>query len=352
MFHLILTACMISDPQSCAQLLLPAGDAPSQQACQASGAAIAQDWAARHGGLRAKSTACVDTANLPALPLTEIARGVHLRPGAVAPPSQRNRGQTANLSVIIGDTVAVIDAGGSRKEGEALYAAIRRLTDKPISHVILTSAHPAHVMGAEVFSEAGASIIADADLPKAVADQAASWAVTLPQQIGTQNYMGSAVAPIDQVVAHEVVIRLGRRKLTLTPAPLAHSDSNLVVYDQSSRSLFTGDMVFRGLTPSVSGSIDGWLNWIEAGPPQTRARLIVPGHGPVSRSWQEATAPQRAYLLALRDAIENTLGLGLPLNRAIPVIVNAMRPVSEGWADFRAITARNASTIYSQMNRP
>ena len=62
---------------------------------------------------------------------------------------------------MIGYTVAVIDPGGSRAIGEGLYVAIRRITDKPISHVILSHMHPDHIYGAEVFAAAGAEIIAD-----------------------------------------------------------------------------------------------------------------------------------------------------------------------------------------------
>ena len=60
-------------------------------------------------------------------------------------------------------------------EAEALYAAIRQRTDRPISHLILTHMHPDHIMGAEIFAEAGASIIADSRLPEAVARRAPIW---------------------------------------------------------------------------------------------------------------------------------------------------------------------------------
>ena len=40
---------------------------------------------------------------------------------------------------------------------------------------------------------------------------------------------------------------------------------------------------------------------------------------------------------------------GQPLSQAIPAIVAAMQPISAGWADFDATTARNASAAYAEL---
>ena len=349
MFHLVLAACLAAQPATCQPRLRPAGDAPTREDCEARAAPIARDWLARHPELTGGRPRCVETAELPALSVQEVAAGIHVHQGAMAQISRQNRGRIANLSFVIGaETVAVIDAGGSRAEGEALYAAIRQATDKPVSHLVLTHMHPDHILGAEVFSEAGASIVADARLPEAVARRAESWMVSTPRQIGDAAFAGTRIVGIDQAVAAPQVLSLGDRQLRLTPVPAAHTGTDMTVLDEKTATLFTGDLVFIGLTPSLDGSLAGWLDWIAA-PPDPEPALIVPGHGPVAESWDEAVAPVRQYLTALRDATRKAIGAGLPLSQAIPAIVAAMQPVSEGWADFRDTTARNAAAAYAEL---
>ena len=349
MFHLILAACLASAPQTCEPRLLPAGEAPTRKDCEMRAGPIATDWLARHPDLTGGKARCVKTAELPALDMSEIAPGVHVHLGAMAQLSPQNRGRIANLSFVIGnDTVAVIDAGGSRAEGEALYAAIRQVTDKPIRHLILTHMHPDHILGAEVFSEAGAVILADARLSDAVAQRASTWMVSVPEQIGAAAFAGTHIANVDHGVGTPQTVDLGKRSLHLVPVKAAHTHTDMTVRDDGSDTPPPRDLIFVGLTPSLDGSLMGWLDWLDA-PIEPAPKRIVPGHGPVMDSREAAIAPVRAYLAALRDATRAALDAGQPLSRAIPAIVAAMQPVATGWADFDATTARNAPAAYAEL---
>ncbi|WP_134679552.1 quinoprotein relay system zinc metallohydrolase 2 [Paracoccus ravus] len=349
MFHLVLATCLVSDPAICAERLLPAADAQTEDECRSRAEPIARDWLARHGDLRGGEARCVETGELPALLTHEIASGVHLREGAVAQLSPQNRGQIANLAFIVGDTVAVIDAGTTRSEGEALYAAIRRITDRPVSHLILTHMHPDHVLGAEVFAEAGASIVGNAGLAEALARRGEAWMMSIPDQIGREVFLGTRIAPVDQSIERPTTIPLGSTRLQLNPQPRAHTDNDLTVHDEESGVFFAGDLIMQGLTPSLDGSLSGWLDWIAAGPPDPQPSLIVPGHGAIQEDWDDAVAPQLTYLSSLRDATMRAVTAGMPLSQAIGAIVTMMKPWSEGWADFEATTARNAATAFAQM---
>lgn len=347
MHVLILSACLAAEPGTCADRLLPAVTTPDRAGCDARAEQAAATWLAAHPDLSGQGWRCAPLTEAPALELDELAPGIHVHRGADAQLSPGNRGRIANLGVVIGeDRVAVIDAGGTREQGEALYTAIRRLTPLPIGPVILTHMHPDHIAGAEVFAEAGAEIVSDARLPPALDLRRATWAESIPAQIGADAWTGTVLIGPTRTVAGPETLDLGGRALDLVPAPPAHTDTDLAVRDSATGTLFTGDLVFRGLTPVVDGSLKGWLDWL-SGPHE--GAPVVPGHGPVAASFAEASGAQRSYLSALRDAVRAALDAGQGLAAAVPAVTATMAPRAEGWADYDATTARNAAAAYAEM---
>ena len=347
-FHLILSACLADDAAACAPILLPAGDQVDQAACATAAPRITQGWLDAHPGLVGGAVTCTANADTDALEMAEIAPGIWFRQGVTAQIAPENGGQIANLAFVVGDTVAVIDAGASRAEGQALYAAIRRVTDLPISHLILTHMHPDHSLGAAVFAETGARIIGHPHLPDALAARAETYLSNFDRIMGPAAMIGTAVAAPQAVPPDGQIVDLGRTRLTLTPVATAHTDNDLMVHDSATGTLFTGDLIFRGLTPVVDGSLNGWLDWMDV-PPAPEPALIVPGHGPIARDWPSAVDAQRALLSALRDATREQIATGRAMSDAVPEIVDHLQPMADEWIDFSPSMARDATAAFKEL---
>ena len=255
-----------------------------------------------------------------------------------------NEGAIANIGFIIGDdAVAVVDTGGSVREAEALKATIRAHTNKPIRYVIDTHAHPDHVFGNAAFSGPETIFVGHHGLPQALSTRGQFYLD------GFRRSMGDAL--IDEVriiaptllVQDELKLDLGGRQLALRAWPVAHSDSDLTVFDERTGTLFAGDLVFLRHVPVVDGSIKGWLRLL--GPlAALPARRVVPGHGDVS-DWPAALADQRRYLEKLASDIRALIAAGKPISEA-PSAASSER---SNWALFDDYHARNATAAFSEL---
>lgn len=349
MFEAVVSLCLAASGAGagdgrCRDLLLPGHAAASRAACLA-------DLAAHPPPILAALPAALPAADCVTRPaarlaFTEIAPGVFVHRGAVAEPAPDNRGDVANIGFVVGaEAVAVIDAGGSRAIGEAVYLAIRAVTDKPIRHLILTHMHPDHVLGAEPLREAGALVTGHAGLDRALADRADSYLASFGGQIGQPGFAGSRIIGPDREIGSATVIDLGGRILDLVPRATAHSPNDLTVFDRVSGVLFAGDLVFDDHAPALDGSLRGWQAVLTAMRAES-ATAVVPGHGGPVLPWPEGAAALARYLDALATDTRAALDAGLPLSAAAAVIGQGE---AAGWQLFDLFNPRNATVSYTEM---
>ncbi|BAL27137.1 quinoprotein relay system zinc metallohydrolase 2 [Azoarcus sp. KH32C] len=277
--------------------------------------------------------------------LVEAAPGLFVHVGRHEETSRANGGDIANVGFIVGERcVAVIDTGGSLPVGQALAAAVRRTTDRPVCYVINTHMHPDHVFGNAAFADGAARFVGAARLPEALAARAAHYEAALVAALGDAAAGSRIVAP-DLLVEDHLRLDLGGRTLLLQRWPTAHTDNDLTVFDEASGTLWLGDLLFDERIPSVDGSINGWLE-VGARLRELPASRVIPGHGRVTPPWPASLDAQSRYLGQVVTRVREAIAAGKTLGET----VDAADPTdAEGWALAETYHRRNLTAAYAEL---
>lgn len=158
---------------------------------------------------------------------------------------------------------------------------------------VLTHAHGDHAHGAGLVARAGGEVLVT---PAAAADISAG-PNTYPAIFSFSGWGDIAPPRTTKPVMEPIELDLGGISAHVIPVPgTAHTGGDLVVWVPSEGVIFSGDLIFSGVTPlAISGSVYGWLealNWLEG----LGATSLIPGHGPVSTRPSEPIGEVRAYL--------------------------------------------------------
>jgi len=280
------------------------------------------------------------------LAVSEAAAGVFMHTGALALMTRANGGGIANIGFVVGnDAVAVIDTGGSVREGRRLLAAVRARTDKPIRYIISTHAHPDHIFGHAAFEHEGAEFVGHRNLPRALTMRGQFYLDAYRRSMGQEIMADVKIIPPTRLIDGTGNLDLGARTLTLQAWPTAHTDNDLTVLDEHSGTLFAGDLVVAQHVPVLDGSILGWLKVMDE-LALMQPKRILPGHGPVIDNWQDALAQQRRYLERLTRDVRSLISRGALISAAAR---SAGEAEKDRWSLFEEYNARNATAAFAEL---
>lgn len=205
----------------------------------------------------------------------ELAPGVHVLIGTTEDVSARNGGNIVNTGFLVGKTgIVVIDTGPSRRYGEQMLAAIRRVSPLPVVLTLNTHHHPDHFLGNQAFP--ADTLAALPDTVAGIRDEGETFNDNLYRLAGDWMRGTEVVAPRQHVTPGRRMV--GGRDIELR-ALSGHTGADLVVIDHASGVVFAGDLLFHDRTPTTPhADIARWLASL-AELETLPARLWVPGHG-------------------------------------------------------------------------
>jgi len=209
-----------------------------------------------------------------------------------------------NSGVIIGDdSVMIVEAQATPRLANKVIEKVREVTDKPITHVVLTHYHAVRVLGASAF---GASQIIMSDKTRAMVVERGKEDWDSEFQRFPRLFQGYESIPgltwPTTTFSDRMTVYLGKRKVEIRQIGRAHTAGDSVVWVPDNQTMFTGDVVeHHSACYCGDGHFEDWgatLDAIKAYDPQA----IAPGRGNalVGREMVDAG------LEATRDFVEST----------------------------------------------
>ena len=279
------------------------------------------------------------------LPVRQVAPGNFVHYGSFEERSPQNLGDNANIGFIVGTKcVMAVDTGGSFAVGRALRQAIRRVTPLPVCYVILTHVHPDHFFGAAAFVADHPQFIAHKNYPAQLAARSRSYRNSLQRDLG-EAAAGSEIIPPTVLVAERLQIDLGGRTVIVRAWPPAHTDDDLTVFDELTRTMWFSDLLFVRHTPVVDGTITGFVAVMK----ELRALEFdhyVPGHGPDDLPWPQPLDAQLRYLTVILDETRAAIRNRKTIQQATDEV-----GLSEAghWVAFELFHRRNVTAAYAEL---
>ncbi len=250
--------------------------------------------------------------------------------------SAANEGFNSNAGFVVTDEgVVVIDALGTPALGSAFLEAIRKVTSKPVKRVIVTHYHADHFYGLKAFKDAGADVWAHGSaLDYLDGEDATRRHLQRSNDLFPWVDEAMPLVRADRWLDADAVFTLGGIRFEVIHMGPAHAPDDVVIAVPSEGLLFSGDIIFTGRIPFV-GEADSkrWLATIDR-LMAMKPKLMVTGHGTVSRNPGKDLELTRDYLLHLRATFGKAVEDFVPFEEAY---------AKADWSRFKGVPAFDAA---------
>ena len=232
-----------------------------------------------------------------------------------------------NTGVIIGDeSVMVVEAQATPRLARKVIECIRGVTDKPISHLVLTHYHAVRVLGASAY---GAREVIMSEAARGMVEErgAEDWASEFgrfPRLFQGHEEIPGLTWPTT-TFSEAMTVYLGKRKVEIMHLGRAHTAGDAVVWVPDAEVMFTGDIVeYHSACYCGDGYFNDWADTLNN----------IAGFDPV------AIAPGRGDALIGREmvakALEATADFVESTYRPVAKVAARGGSLKEAWDAVRA----------------
>ena len=199
-----------------------------------------------------------------------------------------------NTGVIIGDdSVMIVEAQATPRLARKVIDCVRSVTDKPISHLVLTHYHAVRVLGASAY---GAREIIMSDAAGAMVEERGQedWDSEFgrfPRLFQGHEEIPGLTRPTT-TFSEMMTVYLGKRRVDIMKLGRAHTAGDAVIWVPDQEVMFTGDIVeYHSACYCGDGHFNDW--------PETLANIAT--------FEPKAIAPGRGDALVGKDAVARAI---------------------------------------------
>ncbi|MFC0386163.1 MBL fold metallo-hydrolase [Muricoccus vinaceus] len=258
-----------------------------------------------------------------------------------------------NSGVVIGDEgVLVVDAQATPRMAADVIARIRTVTDKPVTHVVLSHYHAVRVLGASGYE--GAEVIASDVTRDLIVERGQQ---DMDSEIGRfpRLFRGKESIPgltwPDVTFHQKMTLWMGKREVQIIQIGRSHTAGDTIVWLPRERVLFSGDCVEYGATPYCGDAHfadwPGTLDAIRALKPVA----LVPGRGnslTTPAQIEEGLSGTADFTADLFGIARKGAAAGHSLKQVYDEAMSVMRPKYGHWVIFDHCMPFDVSRAYDE----
>ena len=245
-----------------------------------------------------------------------------------------------NSGVIIGDSsVLVFDAQATPTLAGNVLAQIRQITDLPVRYLVLSHYHAVRVLGASAYPEA--VILASSATRELIHERGGQdWESELrrfPRLFaGAEDIKGLTYPTI--MFEQSVQVDLGNRRVNILHPGMGHTAGDAVVWLESEKILFAGDLVECGAAPYCGDAyFEEWIKTLSDLALLT-PEVLVPGRGAAQttpKDAQSAIAMTRGFISRLYHYVQEAIAEQANLEETFQRVRLKMDKDYESWVIYQ-----------------
>ena len=257
-----------------------------------------------------------------------------------------------NSGVIIGDdSVMVIEAQATPRLAQKVIDCIRSVTDKPISHLVLTHYHAVRVLGASAYG-AGQVIMSDAARAMVVERGQEDWDsefARFPRLFQGHEDIPGLTWPTT-TFSDSMTVYLGNRRVDIFTPGRAHTAGDAAIWVPDAEVMFTGDIVeYHSACYCGDGHFADWGDTLDviAG---FRPRAIAPGRGDalIGDMVDRAIDSTRDFVNSTYDPVARVAARGGSLKEAMAAARAVCDPKFGDFAIYEHCLPFNIARAYDE----